>query len=46
VGWANARVVEGVLDVEVGYAEKRPRDRGFTRELATEIERLEAFLHG
>jgi hypothetical protein len=44
VGWVNARVVHGVLDVEVGYADKRPRDRGFTRELAAEIERLDAFL--
>jgi uncharacterized protein YcaQ len=46
VGWANARMVNGVLDVEVGYAEKRPRGADFTRALAAEIERLEAFLHG
>jgi uncharacterized protein YcaQ len=44
VGWANARVVDDALDVEVGYAGTRPRDRGFTRELDAEIQRLEAFL--
>jgi uncharacterized protein YcaQ len=46
VGWANAKMVDGALDVEIGYAGSRPRERGFTRELNAEIDRLEAFLRG
>jgi len=46
VGWANARVAAGVLDVDVGFATTRPRERAFTRELDAEIARLETFLGG
>ena len=44
IGWANARVTDGTLGVEVGYAESAPRERAFARELAAEIARLEVFL--
>ncbi len=44
IGWANARVVGGALDVDVGFAAARPRGRDFRRELDAEIERLDAFL--
>ncbi len=44
VGWANARVVDGELGVDVGFAGKRPRDPAFARELEAEIERLRQFL--
>jgi uncharacterized protein YcaQ len=42
-GWANARVENGRLIVDVGFVDKRPRDRGFSRELDAEIARLELF---
>jgi uncharacterized protein YcaQ len=44
IGWANARVVEGVLDVQLGYVEREPTSRAFQRELEAEIARLEAFI--
>ncbi|MEQ1910712.1 MAG: crosslink repair DNA glycosylase YcaQ family protein, partial [Vicinamibacterales bacterium] len=45
IGWGNAIVTAGVLRVEIGYVSgKRPRDRGFTRELEIELDRLRAFL--
>ena len=44
IGWANARVVDGELDVDVGFVDKRPRERDFGRELDAEIERLRQFL--
>ena len=44
IGWANASVIEGRLDVDVGFVEKRPREKDFRTELDTEIARLERFL--
>jgi len=44
IGWANARVEGNALNVEVGFAEKRPADPDFRSELDAEIARLEAFL--
>ena len=45
VGWANVSAVGGTLDVQCGYVAGRPpRDRGFTRALDAEIERLRVFL--
>ena len=44
IGWVNASLASGGLDVEFGFAERRPRDRVFHRELDAEIARLEAFL--
>lgn len=42
IGWANASPVEGGgLDVELGFASGRPRDREFRREADAEIARLE-----
>jgi hypothetical protein len=43
-GWANARAENGRLHVDVGFVDKRPGDREFTRELDAEIARLESFL--
>jgi len=45
VGWANAEVVERELRVELGFVEKRPKERDFSRELEAEVERLRAFLN-
>jgi hypothetical protein len=44
IGWANARVARGVLDVQLGYVEREPASREFQRELEAEIARLEAFI--
>jgi uncharacterized protein len=45
IGWANARVEGGRLDVQLGYvAGDRPRERAFGRELDAEIERMRSFL--
>ena len=51
VGWANvsARGAVGAtgarrLEVDVGFVNGRPRDRGFSRELDAEIARMEGFL--
>jgi uncharacterized protein YcaQ len=44
IGWANASVKGGKLDVELGFVEKRPDDGEFRSELDAEIARMEAFL--
>jgi uncharacterized protein YcaQ len=44
IGWANARVEGKRLNVEVGFAGKRPADSDFRSQLDAEIARLEAFL--
>ena len=44
IGWANARTGGELLNVEVGFAEKRPGDPEFQFELDKEISRLETFL--
>jgi uncharacterized protein len=45
IGWANLSVHSGELRSELGYIESRaPRDRAFTRELESELERMRAFL--
>jgi uncharacterized protein YcaQ len=45
IGWANARVEGGRLDVQLGYvAGGGPRERAFGRELDAEVERMRSFL--
>lgn len=45
IGWANASMREGALNVELGYASGRaPRDAIYRRELDAEIARLREFL--
>jgi uncharacterized protein YcaQ len=44
VGWVNATMNAGKLDVKDGYVAARPRDREFRRELDAEIDRLDSFL--
>ena len=45
IGWANVAVQKGELKAEFGFAESAaPRDRAFTRELETELDRMRAFL--
>jgi uncharacterized protein len=43
-GWANASIVAGKLDVNVGFVNGRPRGAEFRRELDAEIARLAEFL--
>lgn len=45
VGWANARVRDKSLSVEVGYIDRKPADADFSAELEAEIERLKWFLN-
>jgi uncharacterized protein YcaQ len=45
IGWANAEVSGQVLDVKLGFVEKRPEDRDFPREVDAEVARLEEFLN-
>ncbi|MBS1957111.1 MAG: YcaQ family DNA glycosylase [Cyanobacteria bacterium SZAS-4] len=44
IGWANVRVVNGAMDVDLGFVSKRPRDALFKSELEKEIERMKYFL--
>ncbi len=44
IGWANAGVTAGRLNVELGFVDKRPRDSRFRAELELEVGRLETFL--
>jgi uncharacterized protein YcaQ len=44
VGWANVGVVGVDLNVELGFIEKRPREKDFNSELEAEIARLRFFL--
>jgi uncharacterized protein YcaQ len=45
IGWANANVTDGALNVDIGFVEKRPADKDFRPELEAEIERMQAFLN-
>jgi hypothetical protein len=44
IGWANVSAPGGRLEVEVGFAATRPKDRMFRLEFDAEIARLERFL--
>ena len=44
IGWANVSRAAGALDVALGFLDKRPRDRAFTRALDAEVARMEEFL--
>ncbi len=44
IGWANAALAGGALEVETSFVSKRPRDAAFLRELEAEVQRMSAFL--
>jgi uncharacterized protein len=44
IGWGNLSVKAGGLKSEIGYVESPPRDRGFRRELGSELDHIRAFL--
>jgi hypothetical protein len=45
VGWANARMENQRLSIDVGFAGTRPTEAEFQTELEAEIERLKTFLN-
>jgi uncharacterized protein len=45
IGWGNVAVKNGGLQADFGYVDSHaPRDRGFTRELDAELDRMRTFL--
>jgi uncharacterized protein YcaQ len=44
IGWANVQVVDGRLDVKLGYVKTAPRSAAFRSALEEEMQRLNAFL--
>ena len=44
IGWGNITVVDGALNVDLGYVGRAPRERAFTRALDEDLERLRSFL--
>jgi uncharacterized protein len=44
IGWANAKVVAGELELEIGFVNSRPKSKDFSRALEAETERLRTFL--
>jgi uncharacterized protein len=44
IGWANVNVINGDLNVQLGFVEKRPQEKLFDVELEREIARLKDFL--
>jgi uncharacterized protein len=44
IGWVNLTIRDGELDVDAGFAHKRPRSRAFSTQLDAEVERVRSFL--
>ena len=44
IGWANLTAVNDRLRAEIGFAQQRPRDLDFVREVEAELERLREFI--
>lgn len=44
MGWANAKVVDRCLEVELGYVKKRPRPKAFRLLVEAEVEAMVKFL--
>lgn len=44
IGWANLKVTNGALDVDLGFSGKRPKDAAFKEALEAEVECTRAFL--
>jgi uncharacterized protein YcaQ len=44
IGWANANVRDGKLNMDVGFAKEQPRDAAFRLALDEEYNRIKAFL--
>jgi hypothetical protein len=44
IGWVNLTIRGGELDIDVGFALRRPRSRAFSTQLDAEVERVRSFL--
>jgi uncharacterized protein len=44
IGWANAKVVTGELELEIGFVNSRPKSKDFSRALEVETSKLRTFL--
>jgi uncharacterized protein YcaQ len=44
IGWGNVNWKDGVLDCQLGFVDKRPKDVAFERELEAELARMRDFL--
>jgi len=44
IGWANLGIAAGVLDVDLGFVDARPKDRAFQRALEEELQAIREFL--
>ncbi|HKP59444.1 MAG TPA: crosslink repair DNA glycosylase YcaQ family protein [Polyangiales bacterium] len=44
IGWANLTARDGQLDCQLGFVERRPRERVFSAALEAELERMRVFL--
>jgi hypothetical protein len=44
IGWANVRISDGKLDVDLGYIGARPKDLAFRQALDAELAAMESFL--
>ncbi|MCS7469342.1 winged helix DNA-binding domain-containing protein [Stieleria sp. ICT_E10.1] len=44
IGWANASVIDDRLNVQLGYAGKRPREKAFRTQAEAEVEAVAKFL--
>jgi uncharacterized protein len=44
IGWANVTMTNGALSSDIGYVQRRPPGRTFTRALDGELARMQAFL--
>ncbi len=45
IGWANAKVVDDHLEVELGFVDKRPRAKAFRLAAEAEVDAMAAFLN-
>jgi uncharacterized protein YcaQ len=43
IGWANVAMRDGALDCQLGFVERRPRERAFASALEAELARMRAF---
>jgi hypothetical protein len=44
IGWANLALIDGQLQVDLGYAGRPPRSQAFQRALEAELTRFRRFL--
>ena len=45
IGWANARIVDNCLEIDLGFVDKRPRAKAFRLAAEQEVDAMAAFLN-